>query len=297
MKKKKLVVILGQTATGKTSLSIDLAKKYNGEIISADSRQIYKDLNLGSGKITPDEMSGINHYLLDVSPVEHIFTVFEYQEQAKKALHTIQKKEKLAIICGGTGMYIDSLVYDQKFPGVPANEQLRSRLDKLSTSELLERLGGLDTKWITSIDAHNRPRIIRAIEILESGGKRPRLSKRSPYDVLFIGLKVEKEILHNQIYNRLLERIDQGMINEVQGLLDMGISYERLYALGLEYRYISLYLRGDISYDEMIEVLFTEIKKFAKRQMTWFKRNKNIQWFHPDQSREVFDEIDRFLKK
>lgn len=297
-KTQKIIVILGQTATGKTNLSISLAKKNNGEIISADSRQVYTGLDLGSGKVTTTEMQGIPHYMIDVvSPTDN-YTVVDFQEGAQKALHTIVQNNHIPIICGGTGMYIDSLIYNQEFPKISKNKELRAELEKLSLQELTERLVAHNTSLAESIDMKNPRRIIRALEIAESGVQRKPLSKTSPYKVLFIGLKMDtNKELHERIYKRILSRIDEGMIDEVTSLLDSGkLTYEKAQSLGLEYRYISQYIRGNISYDEMIEILFKEIKKFAKRQMTWFRRNKNIHWFHPNQEQEIIHLVEKFLK-
>lgn len=297
-KKIKVIVILGQTGVGKTDLSIDMAHSYCGEIISADSRQIYTGLNLGSGKITPEEMRSIPHHMLDVVEPSQVYSVFEYQQSAKKALQEIAEKKKTPIVCGGTGMYIDALIFDHRFPQIPANEVLRDTLEKLSTDDLVERLRELDTAWLNNIDTHNRPRLIRAIEIIESGGSRPELSKKSPYNVLFIGLQRDKDLLHARIHKRIINRLNKGMIDEVRQLLESGkLPYERAQSLGLEYRYISQYIKGKISREEMIEILYAETKKFAKRQKTWFKRNKKIHWFHPNQQTEIFNLVGKFLKK
>ncbi len=295
--KPKIIVVLGQTATGKTSLSIELAKKYNGEIISADSRQIYRGLDLGSGKVTPKEAQDIPHYMIDVANPETPYTVFEFQKKAQGYIDDILKRKKTPIICGGTGMYIDALVYDQKFPEIAPDEKLREELQKLSPEELLERLKQLDEKRASSIDPHNTLRIIRAIEIKEHGGAIPVRSERSPYKVLWVGLCMEKEELEKRIYKRILSRIQEGMIDEVKNLIaSKQLSHERAFLLGLEYRYISEYLKGNLSYEEMLSTLFSEIKKFAKRQMTWFKRNKKIHWFHPQEEKHINNCVEKFLK-
>ncbi|MBI4993536.1 tRNA (adenosine(37)-N6)-dimethylallyltransferase MiaA [Candidatus Wolfebacteria bacterium] len=286
-KKQKILVILGQTASGKSDLAVKLAQKFNGEIISADSRQVYKGLNIGSGKITKKEMAGIPHYLLDVASPKRIFTASQYQKLAKKTLKKIIKRGKLPIICGGTGLYINSLLYDYKFPEVAPQPKLRKKLEKLTTENLFKKLQELDQRRAQNIDRYNRRRLIRALEIVLMT-KLPvqtlattcdSNNKISSYNALRIGIKKSPEELKKLIKKRLLKRIKQGMIKEVKDLhYKNGLSWKRLDNLGLEYRYISRYLQGLITKKEMIEILEKEIHRYAKRQMTWFKRDKDIIW-------------------
>ncbi len=285
---QKLIVIVGPTATGKSALGIRLAKKLEGEIISADSRQVYTGLNIGTGKVTSKEMQRIPHHLLDVVNPKKRFDVSQYKKQAEKALqYTVVKNKALPIIVGGTGFYIDALVYDMVFPEVPPNQKLRTKLSKLTNRELVDQLITLDPERADTIDIHNSVRLIRAIEIAESIGKTPPLTYTSKYDVLFIGLNVEKELLQKKIHDRLLKRMKLGMIAEVKNLHEGELSWKRLEELGLEYRYIALYLQNKISKEEMIVQLEREINHYAKRQMTWFKRNKDIQWFNPEDTQDI----------
>ena len=291
--KPKIIVILGPTASGKSDLAVDIAlwlgskqalKKFgmNGaEIISADSRQVYKGLDIGSGKITKKEMKGVPHYLLGAASPKRIFTVSQYQKIARKAVEKILKTGKLPIICGGAGLYIDSIIYGIKFPEVPPQKKLRKELEKLTTEELFKKLQKLDRKRAKSIDKHNRRRLIRALEIVTTTGKSvPLLPKNNPrdYAVLKIGVKKSPEQLKTLIAKRLKKRLKQGMVEEVKKLRKQGLSWERLDNLGLEYRYVSRYLRGIISKKEIIETLQKEIWRYAKRQMTWFKKDPSIHW-------------------
>lgn len=287
----KVIIIVGPTASGKTALSIKLAKKFNGEIVSADSRQIYKGMDLGTGKITKKEMQGIKHYLIDVTSPKKNFTVTQYVKLAKKAIKEIVVKNKIPIIVGGTGFYIDALIFGYRFPQVPPNKILRKKLEKKSTEELFKILKKLDPQRAKNIDPHNKVRLIRAIEIAKKLGKVPKLEKKLSYNPLFIGIKIQKEKLKKKIRKRLFKRIRQGMIKEVENLKKQGLSWKRLENFGLEYRYIAYYLQNKISYEKMIEDLEKAICNYAKRQMTWFKKNKNIYWI------KNFKEAQKLVKK
>jgi len=289
----KLIVILGPTASGKSNLAVKIARKIDGEIISADSRQVYKGLNIGSGKITKKEMRGIPHYLLNVASPKRTFTVTQYQKLAKKTLIDIIKRDKIPIICGGTGLYIDALIYDYQFPQVPPQPKLRKQLEKKSTEKLFEQLKKLDPRRATNIDKNNRRRLIRALEICISTGKptpslndirvNPLLSFGNPRQsasILKIGIKKSPEELKLLIKKRLIKRLNR-IIKEVKNLRHE-LLWQRLDDLGLEYRYVSRYLRGLINKKEMVESLEKEIYRYAKRQMTWFKKDEKIHWIDND---------------
>jgi tRNA dimethylallyltransferase len=278
IEKPKIIVIVGPTASGKTSLSIKLAKKFNGEIISADSRQVYKGMNLGTGKVTKEEMQGIKHYLIDIISPKKTLTVVQYIKKAKAAIKKIISKNKIPIIVGGTGFYVDALVFDYKFPQVPPNLKLRKTLEKKSTQELFKMLKKIDPQRAKNIDPNNKVRLIRAIEIAQKLGKVPELKKELKYNPLFIGIKISKEKLKEKIKKRLIKRLKQGMIKEVEKLKKQGLSWKKLESFGLEYRYIAYYLQNKISYKQMLNQLEKAIINYAKRQMTWFKKNKNINW-------------------
>lgn len=285
--KPKLIVILGPNASGKTGLSIELAKLikpgfmgYKGaEIISADSRQVYKGLDLGTGKITKKEMAGIPHYLLDIASPKKTFTVADYQRLGNRAVRKILDQNKLPIICGGTGLYIDSLIYNYDLPAVEPDLDLRRKLEKKTTEELFRELQKKDPQRAKSIDSKNRRRLIRALEVVIKSGKPiSELKKHSSYDLLKIGVARSPEELKERIAKRLNERLSQGMVAEVKNLHNKGLSWKRMEELGLEYRYLSRYLRDKIDYKKMKIELQKEIVHYAKRQITWFKKDKNIHW-------------------
>ncbi len=277
--KAKIIVILGPTASGKSDMAVSIAKKFNGEVVSADSRQVYKGLDIGSGKITKEEMGGVPHYLLDVASPKRRFTVSQYQKKAKLATEKILKKKKLPIICGGTPFYIDALVEGTTFPKVTPDSSLRSKLEKETNEDLLNRLRKFDKKRAENIDKKNRRRLIRAVEIVEkTGSPVPSLEKNPPYHSLLLGIKIDQERLNERIEKRLKKRMDEGMIDEVKKLRKEGVSFKRLESLGLEYRWVSLYLQNKVSYAEMTERLCSDIKKFSKRQMTWWKHDPRISW-------------------
>jgi len=289
---KKLIVILGPTASGKTEFSLKLAKKYsalggpasgwNGaEIVSADSRQVYKGMDIGSGKITKKEMQGIPHYLLDVANPKRKFTVSQYQKLALKSIKNIQRKNKLPILVGGTGFYIQSVVDGIIIPEVKPNWELRKELEKLTTEEMFEKLKKLDSKRAEIIDKNNPRRLIRALEIvLITGNAVPVLStKKQQFNILQIGIKKSPEELKKLIKKRLLKRLkNNAMINEVKKLHKSGLSFKRLEEFGLEYRFVAQYLQNKITFQEMIDKIQIESEHYAKRQMTWFKRDNRIIW-------------------
>jgi tRNA dimethylallyltransferase len=297
MTKPKLIVILGPTASGKSDLAVELAKLFNGEIISADSRQVYKGMDLGTGKITKKEMKGVRHHLLDVCSPKKVFTVAEYKKLADKAIKDILKRGKLPIICGGTGFYIDAVILGTEFPKVLANPKLRQELGVMSHEELLKMLKKLDPERAENVDIKNKVRLVRAIEIATALGKVPPTKNAIVYDSICIGIKWPKEELNKRIYTRIISRIKKGMIKEIEDLHKAGVSWKRMYSLGLEYRYISLFLQGKLTKEEMIKTLHTKTSQYAKRQMTWFKRDKKIVWVEPEKLREAEKTIRLFLKK
>ncbi|MFA6325142.1 MAG: tRNA (adenosine(37)-N6)-dimethylallyltransferase MiaA [Candidatus Paceibacterota bacterium] len=292
-KKPIIVAILGQTSTGKSDLAVEVSKLLirNGikaEIISADSRQVYKGLNLGTGKITKKEMKGIPHHLLDITNPKKRFTVANYKKLADKKIDEIIARSNIPIICGGSGFYIDTLINGTIFPDVPPNEKLRKKLNLLSVEALFKMLKKLDVNRAKNIDKKNKVRLIRAIEIAKVLGKVPSLQYATnsamaknvtSYKYIKIGLNLPSDILKEKIYTRLLSRIDTGMIREIKNLHKKGLSWKRMEELGLEYRYVSLYLQKKLTKKLMLEKLNKEICKFAKRQATWFKRDQNIKWF------------------
>ncbi|HEY4503802.1 MAG TPA: tRNA (adenosine(37)-N6)-dimethylallyltransferase MiaA [Candidatus Paceibacterota bacterium] len=312
---KKILVILGPTAVGKSDLAVKIARKISNdyknqkdektrldsfsgaEIISADSRQVYKGLNIGTGKITRKEMQGIKHRLIDVANPKKRFDVEKYKNLAKKAIENITSKNKLPIVVGGTGFYIQALIDGIIFSDVQPNNELRETLSKKSDEELMEILKGLDLRRAKDIDPKNSRRIIRAIEIAVTLGKVPKLkSIPNRFDTLFIGLTLPPKELRKKIKDRLIKRMKKGMLSEAKKLHEKnGLSWKRMNELGLEYRYLALYLQNKIDKKEMLEKLETEIWHYAKRQITWFKKDKRIKWFEPKDIEKINKEIENFL--
>jgi tRNA dimethylallyltransferase len=274
----KLIVILGPTASGKTSLSIKLAKRFNGAVISADSRQVYKGMDLGAGKVTKKEMAGIPHYLLDVVSPKQRFSAAQYQKMAFRAIDKVIKKGQTPFLVGGSAFYIYSVVEGWQFPSLKANLKLRQRLAKKPVNQLLAILKKLDQKRAKNIDVSNSRRLIRAIEIAKAFGKVPKLQKVPRYNCLLLGVKKDQQQLVKLIRLRLLERLKQGMAAEVKKLRAAGLSWKKLDDFGLEYRWLARYLRGKVTKGQMIECLQKDIEHFAKRQMTWFKKDSRIEW-------------------
>ncbi|TAK57612.1 tRNA (adenosine(37)-N6)-dimethylallyltransferase MiaA [Patescibacteria group bacterium] len=297
MNPPKLLVICGPTATGKSDLAVELAKNFNGEIISADSRQVYRDLDIGSGKITKKEMLGIPHHLLDVADPKEVFSVEKYKTLAQKAISEIISRKKLPIICGGTGFYIHYVIDDVSVVEVAQDESLRAELSKKTPAELFSILQTLDPDRAENIDAQNPVRLIRAIEIATALGKVPPISTNSPYDVLQIGIDLPDEELKAKIRTRLEKRLARGMIEEVEKLVADGVSWERLHAFGLEYRYVANFLKKETTENEMREKLLSEIWHYAKRQRTWFRKDKRIQWFNPSKKEKILAAVKNFLSK
>lgn len=280
--KKEIVIIVGPTATGKSDFAVDYAIGHNGEVISADSRQVYKGLDIGTGKITVNEMHGITHHLLDVADPRKQFNVEKYRILAEKSIEDILSRGKLPIICGGTGFYIDAVINNVQYPNVPHDLILRKKLSDKDPGQLFERLNKLDGKYaiqLNNSEKNNKQRLIRSIEIATKLGKIPKLLKKvSPYNTKWIGLNYPDQKLRERIHNRLLNRMNIGMIEEVDNLHKRGLSWKRMEELGLEYRYISRYLRGLISKTEMLSQLEKEIWHYAKRQIVWFRGNEKIKW-------------------
>jgi len=275
----KIVVVLGPTASGKSDMAVKLAEDFDGEVVSADSRQVYKGLDIGAGKIKKEEMRGIPHHLLDVASPKKRFTVSKYRERAKKTVDEILKRKKLPIICGGTAFYISALTDGLSLPEVPPDWKLRKELDKKSCEKLLEELNRIDPCRASSVDPSNKRRIIRAIEIVKKTKKPvPSLKKNPSYSPLFLGIKIDKAALDTRIDKRLEKRLEEGMLDEVRGLRESGISWQKLESFGLEYRWAALYLQNKIDYEEMVKKLSRDIKNFSKRQMTWWKHDRRINW-------------------
>lgn len=277
-----LITIVGPTASGKSELAVKLAKKFNGEVISADSRQVYKNMDIGTGKVTRKETKGIPHYLLDVVSPKRKFTIVQYRRLALKVISKIFKKNKLPILCGGTGFYIQAVVDGIVIPEVPPDWRLRKSLERKSVKELYRILKKLDPKRAKTIEKKNPRRLIRAIEIVKKIGRVPALKKKPlPYPVLIIGIKRDKKELEGLIRKRFFKWLKQGFLKEVLKLRKNGLSWQRIEEFGIHYRTAAQYLQNKIIDKEMVEKSIIELQNYAKRQMTWFKRDKRIKWVNP----------------
>lgn len=287
---RNIVVILGTNASGKSELAIRLAKKFEGEIVSADSRQVYRGLDLGSGKITPAQAGIVKHHLIDVADLSENYSLAQYQRAAYTAIDSIAESGKLPFLVGGTGLYIRAVVEGYELLDIPPNMQLRAELELLSAAELAERLKKADPEAANNIDKNNPRRLVRALEKAAAGHTHSAARKNCPrYRSLQLGLTWPREILVERIEKRLRDRLAGGMIDEVAALRTRGISDSRLDKLGLEYRYIMRYLRGDLPTQEALQTqLSIAIRQYAKEQLTWFKRDPRIVWL--DSNKDYFRE-------
>lgn len=280
----KLITILGPTATGKTKLAAGLAHEMDGEIISADSRQVYVGMDIGTGKDLKDYVvnnSQIPFHLVDIAEPGYEFNLFEFYSNFKKTFYSIIERNKLPILCGGTGLYLDSVLRGYDLLDVPENKQLRTELEEKSTDELVMILSELNSLHNTT-DTTDRNRTIRAVEIAKFKANQNQESLKPQFHPVTVGINFERGELREQITSRLRSRLEEGMINEVRSLLDSGLNPDQLTFYGLEYRYVTLYVIGEVSYEEMFTKLNTAIHQFAKRQMTWFRRMEKkgvkIEW-------------------
>ena len=285
--KPKVIVICGPTASGKTSLSVELAKKCNGEIISADSMQIYKEMNIGTAKVTLEEMQGIKHYMIDiVSPTER-YSVAEFKVQAEKAIEEILKKGKTPIIAGGTGLYVNSLIYNIQYNDIKIDEEYRKyleeRVEKEGLQSLYEEAKKIDFEAMKSISKNDQKRILRVLEMYHQTGKtKTELEKESrkeevKYDYKVYAISWEREELYKRINKRVDIMIEQGLIEEVENLLKKYNKFPTAMQ-GLGYKEVVEYLDKKITKEEMIGKIKMETRRYAKRQLTWFRKNKNIKW-------------------
>ena len=289
MTKPKIIVICGPTASGKTALSIQLAKKINGEIISADSMQIYKDMDIGTAKPSPDEMNGVKHYLIDnVSPTIR-YSVANYKKDALSAIQEILEKGKTPIIVGGTGLYVDSLVNGIEYDDIEIDLDYRKELDKIADEkglkELFDEAMKIDPIAMKKISQNDRKRIFRVLEIYHSTGKTKTQQeiesreKENPYEFIVFGINMDREKLYERINKRVDIMIEQGLVDEVKSLME---KYDELPTAiqGLGYKEVVAYLNNECSYEEMVETIKQESRRSAKGQLTWFRRNKQIIWLN-----------------
>ena len=289
-----LIVILGPTAVGKTQLAVQLSDKLDGEIISADSRQVYHDMDLGTGKDLKDYIvdgKQVPFHLIDIKQAGDAYNVFDFQQDFYIAYEAIIRKGKTAILCGGTGLYLEAALAKEKMLEVPENTSLREELTVLSQKELINRLTSLIKNVHNNTDLIDRERTIRAIEIELFKSQHVELQLSPVKKFKIIGLRMERENLRKRISERLEVRLQEGMMEEAERLLNQGVSHEQLDYYGLEYRFLSAYIQGKVSYDEMFEGLVQAIRRFAKKQMTWYRRMEKkgqiIYWIDAEESMDI----------
>ena len=303
---KKSLIILGPTASGKTALAVNVANKYNGEIISADSRQIYKGLDIGTGKDLEEYMIAdkiIPYHLIDILDPIIDYSVFDFKKDFYDCYNKIVENNALPILCGGTALYIDSILFDYNMPKSKPDKMLRRKLEIMDLAQLKNKLISINKDAYNENYHISQRRIIRAIEILTQNQSNDidmnKQGENKFKNSLVLGIKVERSTLLNRIKERLEVRLNKGMIDEVENLLNKGISHKRLHALGLEYRYISAYLAKSIDYKTMQSKLNTAINQFSKRQMTFFrrmeKRGININWISINDSKNIYKIVNRYL--
>ncbi|MBI2046106.1 MAG: tRNA (adenosine(37)-N6)-dimethylallyltransferase MiaA [Parcubacteria group bacterium] len=275
-----ITAIIGPTSSGKSDIAVLLAETFGGEVVSADSRQVYRGLDIGTGKITKQEMRGVPHHLLDIASATRRFTASLYQKKARRAVSQILNRGNIPIVCGGTGFYVDTFLKGLSLPEVPPNRPLRQALEKKSTQELFEILCALDSRRAKTIDRKNPRRLVRAIEIATALGEVPPVTHAPavPAPVLTIGIVIPDKKLKKNIHARLLKRVKLGMISEARRLHNNGLSWKRFDELGLEYRFLARYLQKKMRKQEMLTQLETAINQYAKRQKQWFKRDPSIVW-------------------
>lgn len=286
--KENLFILIGPTAIGKTDLSIKLAQMMNGEIISADSMQIYKYMNIGSAKVTKEEMQEVPHHLIDNVYPDEDFTVANYKNHATTLISNINKEGRLPIIAGGTGLYINSIVYNLQFTEVPPSESIRNQLELLSNEDLYKELENIDNTSANKLNVNDRKRVIRALEIYKSTGKtmseynKDFRMENQDYNLVMIGLNMDRARLYDRINRRVDVMINSGLIDEVKGLLEMGYNKNLVSMQGIGYKEIIMYLEEEISLDESIALIKQKSRNYAKRQLTWFRRDERIKWMNLD---------------
>lgn len=292
-----VIAVVGPTASGKTRLAVQLAQTFGGEVISADSRQVYRGLDIGTDKITKPEMLGIPHHLLNCASPQDNFSVAEYVPRAEDAIVDITSRGKIPVVCGGSGQYVDALLRDVPVPAVPPHPEIRAELEHLSAEKLHAMLTELDPVRAEDIDPFNRPRLIRAIEIVRVTGKPvPSLVKgkaKEPFDVLWVGIDVPSDDLKDRIARRIDEWLNRGLVAEVRRLHEHGLTWERMSELGMTYRFTALFVQGKLRESAYREQLQNSIAQYARRQRTWWRQHDDITWVKDYD--EAVELVNRFL--
>lgn len=295
MKKPKVIAIVGPTASGKTSLSIKIAQQINGEIISADSRQVYRGLDIGTGKVTLAEAQGVPHHLIDVANIDTAYTVTDFTYDTDLAINRIYKREHVPIIAGGTFFYLDQVRRKNIAPSVPPNKELREKLEAESLETLFEKLTNADPERALAIDKKNKRRLVRALEVIDALGKVPPVQKgESPYEWLVIGITVEKEQLRRKFKERLLGWMEAGLLEEV-ALIQNKVTPLRFNELGFEYTLTRDFIEGKFDQETYIQKFVEKNWQYAKRQMTWLKRDHEIEWFKATDNERIAVRVTEFL--
>lgn len=282
-----IIAVVGPTATGKTNVAIMLAEELNGEIISADSRQVYRGLDIGTDKISEEKKRGIPHHLIDVADTTEHFTAADFRDMARNAAAEIQKREHVPIIAGGTGFYIDAFVGRAHLPDVPPNPELRAKLEQKSAEELFEELRAKTPERAQTIDPHNKRRLIRALEIYNSLGHIPTAENTEQYEVCWIGLDRDDAELYERIQKRAEEQLTEGLLSEIATLEQRALPEERWREFGFEYTVGRKYHHNEISLEEAVRELTEQNWQYARRQRTYFRANTDITWFHPSSHEDI----------
>ncbi|CEI73143.1 MULTISPECIES: tRNA (adenosine(37)-N6)-dimethylallyltransferase MiaA [Romboutsia] len=308
MKKIPLIILTGPTAVGKTELSINLAKSLDADIISADSMQIYEYMDIGSAKVTKEEMNGVTHYLIDEVKPNYAFSVSEFQSRANKYIEKIHQEGKNVLVTGGTGLYLNSLIYNMDFAKSDANNELRDKLQQELKENgidyMHQKLKELDSDAADRIHKNNTKRVIRALEVCLSGEKMNDFSNdlrfNEKYEPIIIVLNREREHLYERINKRVDIMMDCGLIDEVKNLLSMGYTKDMISMQGIGYKEIIKYLDGEYTLDEAVEIIKRDSRRYAKRQLTWFRRYKDAKWFNLDEysdKKELEKEVNNYIEK
>ena len=295
-----VIAIVGTNASGKSGLAISLAKQFNGEVISADSRQVYTGLDIATGKVTKTEMAGVPHHLIDVVNPKKAYTAADFARDGQKALQDILKRGNVPIIAGGTGFYVDALLNPSLLASVPPNKTLRAELEKESAKELFAQLKELDPKRAADLAAKGedtlKRRLIRAIEVASAPPTKKVVSDAPKLNVLWIGLSWHTDLLKERIHTRTLQRMKRGMVAEAKKLHEKGLSWKRMQELGLEYKHLADFLRDRITKDELIANIDRDDWRYAKRQRTWFRKYTRIHWFEDGDTKGVDELVEGFLR-
>lgn len=312
-KKIPVIAVIGPTASGKTGLAVEIAKKFGGEVVSADSMQIYSELTIGTAKPTEKEMDGVKHYLIGHKSIDDEYSVADYVEEAKKAIDNITSKNKIPVLCGGTGLYVDSLLSNTEFSEIKSSPEIREKLFEFAKENgneaLFEKLCKIDPESAAKTHANNLSRVVRALEVFEVTGKTMSEHQKdshpvpSIYEVCYIGTNfADREKLYSRIEQRIDEMLIEGVEEEARFLFEHNGTCTAAQAIG--YKEFYPYFRGEMSREEAVSVLKKETRHYAKRQLTWFRRNEKINWIYRDKYSEkedfykaAFDIIEKFLEK